>query len=337
MASAQQRGMLAAVKYREIEPHVEWMDSETVHVAAPGFKREDLRVQVTSTGNLRVSGRMFDGSKVSRFEKELLIPNDCDATGISAKYENEILQIRLPKITAPSEDSRHPHEPHPQLLDKHFHEPHPQLPTYEPQTQLPGKRSNEPHPQLLDKHFHEPHPQLPTYEPQTQLPDKRSNEPHPQLLDKHFHEPHPQLPTYEPQTQLPDKRSNEPHPQLPDKHFHEPPLPKKHTYELQTQLPDKHSNEPHPQLLDKRTYEPQVQLTDKHHQDHDTSAAAFAKDTIAKTKRVREAGRAGMELEKRKTKVVIVLVVVGALVVGYLYGRIDQAVKDGWRIVQNRS
>ncbi|CAM8878726.1 unnamed protein product [Rhodiola kirilowii] len=50
MASAQQRGMLAAVKYREIEPHVEWMDSETVHVAAPGFKREDLRVQVTSTG-----------------------------------------------------------------------------------------------------------------------------------------------------------------------------------------------------------------------------------------------------------------------------------------------
>ncbi|XP_052108215.1 inactive protein RESTRICTED TEV MOVEMENT 2 [Arachis duranensis] len=93
----------AQLEYQDIEPPFDWdhkKESDTLIVSVPGFKREQLRVQVTSTRLIRLSGerRIGDSNKIRKFYKELPIPSDTDTSSISAKFENGILYVKLPKL-----------------------------------------------------------------------------------------------------------------------------------------------------------------------------------------------------------------------------------------------
>lgn len=66
-----------------------------------GFKEEELKVQLDSTGNLRIRGERpleGQGQYWSRFRKDFRIPENTVTGNIRAKLENEHLSIILPKL-----------------------------------------------------------------------------------------------------------------------------------------------------------------------------------------------------------------------------------------------
>lgn len=76
---------------------------DTIHLNLQGFKREQLRVVVTSTGILKISGqRPIGRNKWQRFQTEFPVAENCDRTKISAKFENGILHVRQPKLITSS-------------------------------------------------------------------------------------------------------------------------------------------------------------------------------------------------------------------------------------------
>ncbi|KAJ1432163.1 HSP20-like chaperone [Sesbania bispinosa] len=93
---------LADRVFEEFEPPSDWDHDEGSHtliLMLPGFKKEQMRVQVTSTRILKLSGeRQISENKWRRFHKEFTIPTDSDTSGISAKFEAGMLYVRLPKM-----------------------------------------------------------------------------------------------------------------------------------------------------------------------------------------------------------------------------------------------
>ncbi|KAI5323385.1 hypothetical protein L3X38_032457 [Prunus dulcis] len=96
--------------YQDIEPLEEWVreqasDAFLVHLS--GYKKENLKIQVTSARYVRVLGeRPLGDNKWERFRKEFPIPSNCDPNGISAKFENSVLSVKLPKMIAPAVDTK---------------------------------------------------------------------------------------------------------------------------------------------------------------------------------------------------------------------------------------
>ncbi|OAY52074.1 serine-aspartate repeat-containing protein I [Manihot esculenta] len=106
MESRQQRIAAAERVYEDFEPSMDWLrepGADTLRVYVPGFKKEQMKVQVTSSGNLRISGErpLADGNKWCRFRKEIPIPSIYDHNAIGAKFEKGLLFIRHPKIIIP--------------------------------------------------------------------------------------------------------------------------------------------------------------------------------------------------------------------------------------------
>ncbi|KAF2300015.1 hypothetical protein GH714_006739 [Hevea brasiliensis] len=97
----------------DFEPTTEWAKDaafDTLFVYLPGFKKEQLRVQVTSARNLRIFGERPLADNISnRFRKELSIASNYDSNQITAKFEGGILKIKHPKInkqgTTPQENA----------------------------------------------------------------------------------------------------------------------------------------------------------------------------------------------------------------------------------------
>ncbi|XP_060966102.1 inactive protein RESTRICTED TEV MOVEMENT 2-like [Cannabis sativa] len=89
--------------YEEFEPPLEWVKeetSDTLLVFLPGFQKEKLKIQITSTGKLRISGeRLISQNKWRRFIKEFELDLNCDTSKISAKFEGGILYVKVPKPT----------------------------------------------------------------------------------------------------------------------------------------------------------------------------------------------------------------------------------------------
>ncbi len=93
-------------------PRVDVVETDTayeIHVAAPGMKKEDFKVELTE-GRLTVSGeRKFhkeEGDKKTyhrvetqygSFMRSFFLPDDVRAEGISAEYVDGILKLHLPK------------------------------------------------------------------------------------------------------------------------------------------------------------------------------------------------------------------------------------------------
>lgn len=70
-----------------------------------GFRRKELKVQLTPTRILKVSGEQKtegnnnnNRSRRRRFQKEFSVPKDIDTNAISAKFESGNLHVKLPKV-----------------------------------------------------------------------------------------------------------------------------------------------------------------------------------------------------------------------------------------------
>ncbi|CDP18826.1 unnamed protein product [Coffea canephora] len=117
----------AFIKDEEFAPSVETVkdkDYSTILLHLPGFRREKLNVQLTTDGKLRVSGeKEAENNKVIRFQKEFRISSDINTKKITAKFEGDILYVRLPKLIAPGgkQDSKLtiPERPTPQKPADH--------------------------------------------------------------------------------------------------------------------------------------------------------------------------------------------------------------------------
>ncbi|KAL6276710.1 hypothetical protein ACE6H2_020311 [Prunus campanulata] len=98
--------------YQDIEPLEEWVreqasDAFLVHLS--GYKKENLKIQVTSARYVKVLGeRPLGGNNWERFRKEFPIPSNCDPNDISAKFENGVLSVKLPKMIAPAVETKVP-------------------------------------------------------------------------------------------------------------------------------------------------------------------------------------------------------------------------------------
>ncbi|XP_004228876.1 inactive protein RESTRICTED TEV MOVEMENT 2-like [Solanum lycopersicum] len=72
---------------------------DTIHINLHGFKKEQLKVVLTSTGTLKISGqRPIGPTKWQRFLNEFPVAENCDRSKISAKFENGILHVKQPKL-----------------------------------------------------------------------------------------------------------------------------------------------------------------------------------------------------------------------------------------------
>ncbi|KAA8518394.1 hypothetical protein F0562_015723 [Nyssa sinensis] len=87
--------------YDDFEPLCNWRrekGSDTLVLHIPEFKKDQLKVQITNLGLLKISGvRQVDSTKVSRFYKEIRVPKDCNADEIQAKLIGNLLHIIMPK------------------------------------------------------------------------------------------------------------------------------------------------------------------------------------------------------------------------------------------------
>ena len=84
----------------------------TVELAAPGMKKEDFDVHINDDGNLVVKLESKQEKKeedkntrylrrefsYSKFEQTLILPDDVNKEQISAKVENGVLTVDLPKV-----------------------------------------------------------------------------------------------------------------------------------------------------------------------------------------------------------------------------------------------
>lgn len=85
--------------------------SYTVEFAAPGMKKEDFSVNINGEGNLIVKMERKDEQNeenknthylrrefsYAKYEQTLILPDDVEKHKISAKMENGVLYIELPK------------------------------------------------------------------------------------------------------------------------------------------------------------------------------------------------------------------------------------------------
>ena len=83
----------------------------TVELAAPGMKKEDFNVHINDEGNLIIKMEQKQEHKeedksvrylrrefsYTKYEQTLILPDDVDKEKISAKVENGVLTVELPK------------------------------------------------------------------------------------------------------------------------------------------------------------------------------------------------------------------------------------------------
>ena len=84
----------------------------TVELAAPGLKKEDFNVHINDEGNLVIKMESKQEKKdedkntrylrrefsYSKFEQTLILPDDVKKEDISAKVDNGVLTVELPKV-----------------------------------------------------------------------------------------------------------------------------------------------------------------------------------------------------------------------------------------------
>ncbi|GMJ00846.1 hypothetical protein HRI_003753800 [Hibiscus trionum] len=98
------------VVYQELEVATEWVHQvadDTLIAYLPGFRKEQLKVQVTTGGNLRISGeRPIGVDKISRFFEEFPIPSNCDQSKIRANFNGGMLHVKFPKLIIQADENQ---------------------------------------------------------------------------------------------------------------------------------------------------------------------------------------------------------------------------------------
>ncbi|KAI3993837.1 hypothetical protein MKX01_002850 [Papaver californicum] len=101
--------------YVEFEPSSELVEekgSETLLIELIGFSKEQAKVQLEPTGNLKVSGeRSLGDNKWSRFEKHFQVASNCNTDEISATFQDGVLFIIMPKFISNTNQSSGLDEP----------------------------------------------------------------------------------------------------------------------------------------------------------------------------------------------------------------------------------
>ncbi|MCL7041203.1 hypothetical protein MKW94_007555 [Papaver nudicaule] len=105
-------------------------NSDTLTLTLPGYRKEQIKVQIDSFGTLKITGErpIGVGNKWSRFRKDFRTPADCKTGEIRAKFENEVLNIIMPKTTTaqppkPAENVTAPPRPSDQVVPPTSHIP----------------------------------------------------------------------------------------------------------------------------------------------------------------------------------------------------------------------
>ncbi|KAJ1410270.1 HSP20-like chaperone [Sesbania bispinosa] len=87
--------------YKDFEPSYEWaqdQESDTLILMLKGFRKENLRVQISPNRILKLSGeQQIIDNTWRQFRKEFTIPSHSDSNAIKAKLEGGFLYVRLPK------------------------------------------------------------------------------------------------------------------------------------------------------------------------------------------------------------------------------------------------
>ncbi|KAK9058746.1 hypothetical protein SSX86_023588 [Deinandra increscens subsp. villosa] len=101
------------LSYDDIEPLCTWQredGQDVLVILLPEFKKEQLRIQISNTGLLKITGeRVVDGKRRSRFLKEVKVTKDYDSNNIHAKFSQGCLRVTFPKkAVSPSFMSKTP-------------------------------------------------------------------------------------------------------------------------------------------------------------------------------------------------------------------------------------
>ncbi|XP_070058175.1 inactive protein RESTRICTED TEV MOVEMENT 2-like [Nicotiana tomentosiformis] len=91
----------AAQEYEDFVPTsmmVREKDYDTLLFNLSGFKKEQVKVQLCKLGILKISGQR-PVYKWQRFQKDILVSENCDKSNISARFVNgNILCVKYPKL-----------------------------------------------------------------------------------------------------------------------------------------------------------------------------------------------------------------------------------------------
>lgn len=91
----------SSLAFEEFVPPSAWTEDSTCHyllVDLPGFKRQELKLQVDNQTHIVVSGeRQVRENKYKRFEQKFELPKNADIEKITGKLDGEILYISVPK------------------------------------------------------------------------------------------------------------------------------------------------------------------------------------------------------------------------------------------------
>ncbi|CAF2120638.1 inactive protein RESTRICTED TEV MOVEMENT 2 [Brassica rapa] len=108
--------------YQEFEPATRWTsepDAEILVADLPGFKKEQVKVAVTSTRKLRLTGeRPTGGNKWIRFHQEIPVPLTVDIDSVSAMFKDYKLYIRHPRIKTETPQTKPPAPVKPPVVAK---------------------------------------------------------------------------------------------------------------------------------------------------------------------------------------------------------------------------
>ncbi|OAY41907.1 uncharacterized protein LOC110623648 [Manihot esculenta] len=95
--------MAGATVFEDFEPYCKWQkdqERDVLEVHLNGFKKDQLKIQLSNLGVMTITGeRPLEGSKRSRFRKELRLSKDYVTDEIRAKMSGGILSIIMPKKT----------------------------------------------------------------------------------------------------------------------------------------------------------------------------------------------------------------------------------------------
>ena len=112
------------VRTNATAPAINVLENENnyeIEVAAPGMKKEDFKVHIDENGNLAIEmeKKMEDKEEkkhghylrrefsYSKFQQTMVLPDDVEKDKISAKVENGVLNVIIPKIEkTKAEDTR---------------------------------------------------------------------------------------------------------------------------------------------------------------------------------------------------------------------------------------
>ncbi|XP_068635992.1 inactive protein RESTRICTED TEV MOVEMENT 2-like [Aristolochia californica] len=86
--------------YVDFQPQYDWVresGSNTLVIDLPGFKKDQLKVQLDSLGNLKIGGeRPVADNKWTRFRNDFPIPENSNLNEIRAKFEKGTLFVNIP-------------------------------------------------------------------------------------------------------------------------------------------------------------------------------------------------------------------------------------------------